>query len=287
MKQKLLTFILSLFIASALLAQVSSGHVDNFEDGTVQGWVTGAAPTTNIITGGPAGANDNFVNYVTTGSAGSAGSKLIVFNKGSNWNGSYTSANVFGIKLNVRAIGSDLNLRIALGTSDGDQICTTNSVLITAGSGWNFVIIPIAQSDMQVVSGSETVANILNNGFIDEIRILSNTSPSWFGEVFVGVPTTLDIDNIETSTFLSTKEQQIQNTFSINPNPGSNKLNLKLSRLDDDTTIEVFDVLGKKVYAERLNSTSKSIDVFKWNSGVYLVRITSDNGTQTKRFVKQ
>jgi hypothetical protein len=77
------------------------------------------------------------------------------------------------------------------------------------------------------------------------------------------------------------------NTFSISPNPGRAKLNLKLSKLGTNTNLEVFDVLGKRIYANRLTDVASSIDVSKWNSGVYLVRVSNDTGVQTKRFVKQ
>lgn len=85
---------------------------------------------------------------------------------------------------------------------------------------------------------------------------------------------------------LSTSDQNI-NTFSISPNPGKLKMNLKLSRLKANTKVEVFDVLGKKIYRNGLTDVTSSIDVSKWNSGVYLVRVSTDTGVQTKRFVKQ
>ncbi|WP_347925335.1 T9SS type A sorting domain-containing protein [Pontimicrobium sp. SW4] len=78
-----------------------------------------------------------------------------------------------------------------------------------------------------------------------------------------------------------------KNSFSISPNPGRDKLNLKLSSLDNSAAVEVFDVLGKRIYTNRVNIITKTIDVSKWNNGVYLVRLTTDSGTQTKRFVKQ
>ena len=77
------------------------------------------------------------------------------------------------------------------------------------------------------------------------------------------------------------------NTFSISPNPGKSKLNLKLSRLSSTVNLEVFDVLGKEIYSNRLTNATTSVDVSKWNSGVYLVRVSTDSGVQTKRFVKQ
>jgi len=292
MNKKLLTLIFTMFITSTLLAQVTSGQVDDFEDGTKQGWGIGATATnqpTNEATDGPAGVNDNFFKYTTNGNPNGAGSKLIIFNKNSNWIGNYTGASVFGIKFDVRVTGSDLNLRVAFQNSlTGDQICTTNSVVVNAGSGWIPVVIPITASDMQIVGfGSATPTTLLGSGNINEIRILSNTVPSWNGEAFNGMPTSLDIDNIETSSLLSTKDNNPLNSFSISPNPGTDRLNLKLSRLNNTVSLEVFDVLGKKIFADRLTKASTFVDVSEWNAGVYLVRLTTDTGNaKPNDFVK-
>ncbi|TJY34126.1 T9SS type A sorting domain-containing protein [Pontimicrobium aquaticum] len=78
-----------------------------------------------------------------------------------------------------------------------------------------------------------------------------------------------------------------KNKFSISPNPGRNELNLRLSKINNNTTVEVFDVLGKKIYADKIHTKTKEVNVSRWNNGVYLVRLISDEGTQTKRFVKQ
>jgi len=75
--------------------------------------------------------------------------------------------------------------------------------------------------------------------------------------------------------------------FKILQNPSSSKLMLSLPRVSGSITLDVFDVLGKKILTKEVSSISSTIDVTKWNNGVYLVRLTADNATQTKRFVKQ
>ncbi|MBC3847122.1 T9SS type A sorting domain-containing protein [Winogradskyella echinorum] len=75
--------------------------------------------------------------------------------------------------------------------------------------------------------------------------------------------------------------------FTISPNPSKNKLNIKLSSEKDDLKIEVFDVLGKRVYKGEISKLESSINVANWKSGVYLVRVFNDKTTQTKRFIKQ
>ena len=62
--------------AAALGAQVTAGQVDTFEGGTTQGWVVGdpshPAPPTNIATGGPAGAGDNYLQLTAVGGGAAA-----------------------------------------------------------------------------------------------------------------------------------------------------------------------------------------------------------------------
>jgi hypothetical protein len=288
MKIKLLIFSL-LLTTLTVSAQIVSNHVDDFEDNTVQGWNidqfgAGAPnPPTNVNTGGPDGVDDNFLQYVTTGNGGGPGSKMIIFQFGSEWMGNYTTASIAAIKLNVKAEASNLNLRVAFNGAGG-EICTTNAVVVTAGTGWNFVTIPISASDFTTVDGGTDPAATLAN--VTEMRILSSPNPAWRGEVFSGVPTTMQLDNITASTTLSISDFT-KKEFSISPNPASSKLNVFLPNNFENANITVFDILGKKVYNRTVNGLTSKIDVSKWNSGVYLVRVSNDNATQTKRFVKQ
>jgi len=282
MKQKLLFLFFSLFISASVCAQ-TVGQVDDFEDGTVQGWRIGFSnpnDPTNQGTDGPAGVNDNFLRYTSTGGS-NQGSKMIILNTESRWSGNFTAAGIVRIKMDVRVTTADLDLRVTL-TGTGGRISTTNAVTVTAGSGWTSIIIPIEAADMETVPGGSSVSGTLAN--VTEMRILSSPSPSWQGET---IAATLDIDNIEAATFLNTRESKLTNAFTISPNPGRDRLNLKLSKLNTKATVEVFDVLGKKIYADKVNAITKTVNVSQWNNGVYLVRLTTDAGTQTKRFVKQ
>lgn len=83
---------------------------------------------------------------------------------------------------------------------------------------------------------------------------------------------------------LSTEQKD---EFTISPNPAKAKLNVKLPNAEEDLKIEVFDVLGKRVYKGEITQLVSTINVANWKSGVYLVRVFNDKTTQTKRFIKQ
>lgn len=75
-------------------------------------------------------------------------------------------------------------------------------------------------------------------------------------------------------------------TFSVYPNPTSNVLNIKSSQ-DVDSVI-VFNLLGQNVASFTNNEiTNSSIDLSELSKGLYLVKITSGDKTQTLRVTKK
>jgi hypothetical protein len=75
--------------------------------------------------------------------------------------------------------------------------------------------------------------------------------------------------------------------FEISPNPTSTNFTISLPNFTKKATVTVYDVLGKKVFNDNLNSISSTINVSQWNSGIYLVRVSTEDATHTKRLVKQ
>lgn len=75
--------------------------------------------------------------------------------------------------------------------------------------------------------------------------------------------------------------------FSISPNPGTEKLNISLNTNQLNALVEIYDVLGKRIYMGKSNSLNPSINISNWESGLYLVRVSTDSHFQTKRFLKQ
>ncbi len=288
MKTKLLILFL-LLISTVTFAQVVANQVDDFEDGTPQNWEIGGAASPedmpmNVNTDGPDGVDDNYLTYTSLGGAGPV-SKMIIFNAGptSQWSSNFVSEGVIAIKMNVRVLTTDLNLRVAF-QGNGTRFCSTNAIAVAAGTGWTEITIPISPSDFTLVSGSSTIASALEN--VSAMRILSSNTPTWTGAD--AVVATINLDNITASTTLSTNDVITTNEFSISPNPATSRLNVYLPQNSNNATIAVYDVLGKRIFTNQIDALTKtSVDVSKWNSGVYLVKISNDNTTQTKRFVKQ
>ena len=71
----------------------------------------------------------------------------------------------------------------------------------------------------------------------------------------------------------------------IYPNPASDKFMIECEGM---TTIEIFNVVGQSMGMIDVNSNAISVESSTWTSGVYKVRITTENaGTIVKQIIKQ
>jgi surface protein len=77
--------------------------------------------------------------------------------------------------------------------------------------------------------------------------------------------------------------------FNINPNPVKDEITVSSKQFGVGSTIKVFDVFGKTVFEKRIKNqdTSLKIDVSRFASGIYFVKVTTDTGTVVKKFIKE
>lgn len=92
----------------------------------------------------------------------------------------------------------------------------------------------------------------------------------------------LPVARNSSSTFntctLSTNQNQISG-LQVYPNPTKNILNITTD-LDSTKNVEIYDMVGKKVLVE---NTQGQLDVSSLVTGMYIVKITEDGKTSTKR----
>jgi len=178
---------------------VEVGQIDDFEGGSTQGWRKGSVSANqpaNIGTGGPSGANDNYLQTISTGGVG-ADSKQVIFNT-AQWGGDYLAAGVTEIAMHFRNAGTTtLHMRIALegGGVGGSWFSSTQAIQVPADSIWHEASFSISESDLTRVpgTGTQTFAAALSN--VTEMRILTSQSgPDFRGD---SVVSTLGVDDIE------------------------------------------------------------------------------------------
>lgn len=73
-------------------------------------------------------------------------------------------------------------------------------------------------------------------------------------------------------------------SFNFSPNPVADKL--KVSCAKPLTSIEVYNELGQKLYATKLNEKEVSIDMSSFNSGIYLVQAHAENDSKSFKVLK-
>lgn len=79
-----------------------------------------------------------------------------------------------------------------------------------------------------------------------------------------------------------------QMQFKLFPNPVKNKVKIEFSGLSmKETTIELFDVMGKKLSSEKVEELSYSLDMTGKAPGVYFVRVKNGDSDRVERLIKE
>lgn len=202
-RRRLLSFpaMLGALALAAPASAVTQGQIDDFQDATTQGWLSGVQnpnPPVNVADVGPAGAGDHSLQLTSTGGFG-AGSALVGFNM-TQWSGDYGTEQVTMIVADVNNVGAvNLTLRLAFNGAGG-QFSSTVGVSLAAGSGWQTIAFPIEAGDLTTVGGTDVNATLAS---VSQLRLLHASSPAFMGD---RIAAQLRVDNIvavpEPSTLL-------------------------------------------------------------------------------------
>lgn len=72
--------------------------------------------------------------------------------------------------------------------------------------------------------------------------------------------------------------------ITIYPNPSTRIFNIVSQQ---NISVEIYDLLGKLVYSQSLTNGTNSIDISNFNTGVYLLKVTDDNGkSESHKLIK-
>ena len=75
--------------------------------------------------------------------------------------------------------------------------------------------------------------------------------------------------------------------FKVYPNPTQKTLNVEFPASIQKARVAVYNVLGSLVLQTELDQFNSKINTSAWNSGVYIMNISTSNFSQTKRIIKQ
>ncbi|TYB79559.1 T9SS type A sorting domain-containing protein [Bizionia myxarmorum] len=112
----------------------------------------------------------------------------------------------------------------------------------------------------------------------------SNTAVIVF--TFAGVNDTITLmESFLTNPLSTTKNDLVQNTFQVIPNPVTDVVNIHYNAPNTIQSIQISDMNGRIII--RNNEASKSVDVSALQSGLYMVTIQTSSGVLTKKFLKK
>lgn len=197
-------------LCAALLAPPAfaiPAAVQDFEDGTAEGWTFGGGPSglpstpQTVVSGGAGGLSDEYMRVTSTGGSG-PGSNLSAINA-DVWGGNYTDAGLTTIGMDLLNLGAtDLYIRLLL-LDLSDPLTAvyaiTYAVFLPSGGAWTAASFSVAGADLIALEGD--VSALLQS--VTQIRIVGSSDPNWLFSPGQQPPVVavLGVDNIMPNVF--------------------------------------------------------------------------------------
>ena len=118
----------------------------------------------------------------------------------------------------------------------------------------------------KILSSNEFSYDISTSSFVNDVRITYNYTSS----------ITLNTEQFEINS----------NALKVFPNPTSNIINIKLLNYED-TIASIYDLSGRLILKQNLDSEISIIDISSLSNGLYLLTVNADNKKTTKRILKK
>ncbi len=206
--------------------------------------------------------NDGFIDVIAGYATGFNNSSNIddqVFiNDGNNNN--WTRVHLDGVESNVNGIGARVEIQGAWGSQIRE---------VRAGESYGT---------------QNALASHFGLGTATEIETIIVSWPSGIVDTIENPDININIRIVEGQGVLSVDDIASTETFTVFPNPASTQINFTMNPTTTETTMYVYDLLGRQVIAQNAQPTgTQSIDISKLNAGVYFVSV----GTTVQKFIKK
>ncbi len=212
--------------------------------------------------------------------------------------------NVFPGRINDIAIHPSNPNKVAVAVAALSKVMISND----GGTTWNAVTAGLPDFSALCLTWEDNGNNGLYLGMNYGVYYIDDRLSAW--ESFSnGIPNVivneLEINTVENriyagtygrglwsspvyNTTLAVEEHALYNSLDIYPNPSTNEINVKWDQ-GFDVELRIFDINGKLIHFERNQKLDelKKIDISSFNSGFYFLRINSETGIATRKFIKK
>ncbi|MBA3704664.1 MAG: PKD domain-containing protein [Bacteroidetes bacterium] len=140
------------------------------------------------------------------------------------------------------------------------------------------------------------------NGSVDITGLISMLGNQLTMETYYGRPNGTGAENLWYIGFdweikrlcdisVGMNEEKKNNMFDVFPNPGNGLYTVRfLNVMDNDALIDVFNILGEKVFSEKIKTTNaiteESIDLTSLPAGVFMLKLNLGSNQYTKTILK-
>lgn len=95
-------------------------------------------------------------------------------------------------------------------------------------------------------------------------------------------------DTISVNVACIMKSKEIENTernINIYPNPAKNIINIEIISINEELLLELFNSKGQCIHNTYLESRNEQIDISKYPSGIYLIKLSNHDFSHTEKII--
>lgn len=153
---------------------------------------------------------------------------------------------------------------------------STSSIELTWDAAENAMSYFVYRNDVEI-------ANITGTTYVDE-NLAYDTEYCY---TVTSMGANSESDPSEEACTKTLGESLAENTSELNifPNPATDNLSIEAN--EQITEVNIYNIIGVSVYNEQCTNNNLNVNISEFNSGVYFVKVKTENGETVKRFIKQ
>jgi len=178
---------------------------------------------------------------------------------------------------------------------------TRDSGLLIIGNGPIYGVKSFPTSNLQIgIIKTDTAGNSISSCIGNSGNAGTDTSSMNFtsvafstatgGQVNILHPVITDfgLTTIEgcVSFFGDIKENQIENTVLIYPNPATDDITVEIPDFSRDAAISIYNIQGKLIMQQQMSQVRSNVDISGLSQGLYMIKLITPEGIVTKKFIK-
>lgn len=163
-------------------------------------------------------------------------------------------------------------------------------------------------NSLQIMNSSHPVATKITGNKVEFVFQNINLGANQYGNVVFKIKTSSNLTtgttatntaniyfdynfpiqtNIASTTFQTLNNGQfiIDSSIAVSPNPTSSTVTINCN--SNIKSIQVYDIQGRLLETKLVDDTKTTINISEKTSGIYLLKITSDNGSKVEKIVKE